>query len=173
MDRAMSARIVWPLAAEEAMARKFEYIEPLHIFIAILKFSELDHNALAPKASDKVSRDAFRKERDELRAKLAAHRIDVPEGTKSIRKALRTRLGDGGFRAQSGWVIHRSESSRSITETAESLARKAGRRTVHANQLLDALLNSGDSVLLEVLQDAGASLFSKPPASNDSKQSKA
>mgnify|MGYP001251314136 CR=1 FL=1 len=71
MDRGISTRTVWPIAAEEAIAGKFESIEPSHIFNAVLKMAEIEQRVLASIANDRHSKKLFKKERDSSHVETA------------------------------------------------------------------------------------------------------
>jgi len=45
MKPSISIQIVWPLAAQEAVALEYEFIEPSHLFLGTLKFAELEKTA--------------------------------------------------------------------------------------------------------------------------------
>ena len=156
MDRGISTKIVWVFAAEEAMASRFEHIEPPHILIAVLKFAEMSESTLGPYARDRHSKAFFRKEQDGILDTLEAYRIYVPEGSKQIRRALRKHLGKSDFKAKAGWNIHRSDASRRIGRRAETIAQAAGSRLVKASHMFEALLKSPSKLMVSVLEEGGA-----------------
>ena len=89
---------------------------------------------------------------------LKQHKIDVPDDSMRIRRAIRARLGSGGFTGHEGWTIHRSDASREITEAAEDLAAKEGSRLVFATHLLKALFAAPDKAMGAVLEEQGVIL---------------
>ncbi len=155
MDRGLSFKIVWIMAAEEAIAAQFEFIEPPHIFNAVLKFAEMSNNDLGPHARDRHSKKFFVEEQDTARDLLEAHKIIVPEDSKKIRRALRKRLGKSDYRAEPGWSIHRSEASRKIARTAEKIASESGSRLLKAEHILKALFDAPSRSMGKVLEEAG------------------
>ena len=157
MDPGLFVQMIWPLAADEAIAGEFECIEPPHIFNAILKCAELDDSDFKRMAKDDVIGALLAKERDATRDKLGEHRIEVPDGSTQIRRALRERLGSGGHATRRRRSIHRSGASREITHTAEDAAQQSGARYMTASHLLDALLDAPGTAMVNVLAEAGAS----------------
>ena len=156
MDRGLSSKIVWVLAAEEAMASHFEFIEIPHIFIAILKFAEMNSNDLGPHARDRHSKRFFAEEQEATQDLLDKHHIVAPEDSTSIRRALRARIGQSDFKAGIGWTIHRSGASRRIAKAAEQIARDADSRLVKASHVLEAVFDTPSRTMIRVLEDAGA-----------------
>lgn len=156
MDRGISTKIVWVFSAEEAMASRFEFIEPPHILIAVLKFAEMNDSALGPYARDRHSKAFFKKEQAALLDTLEEHQIYVPEGSKQIRRTLRKRLGKSDFKSRAGWSIHRSDASRKIALAAEKIASDSYSRLVKATHMFEALLESPSILMVSVLEESGA-----------------
>ena len=69
MDPGLSIQIVWPLAAEEAVAAEFECIEPAHLLNAILKFAELEDRHFERMVEEGALAQLLAKERDAVRAR--------------------------------------------------------------------------------------------------------
>ena len=156
MDRGISTKIVWVFSAEEAMASRFEFIEPPHILIAVMKFAEMNESDLGRYARDRHSKAFFNKEQSAILDVLESHHIYVPEGSKQIRGTLRKRLGKSDYKASVGWNTHRSEASRRIGKKAEKIAQEDDSRLVKATHMFDALLESPTKLMVSVLEEAGA-----------------
>ena len=155
MDRGLSARIIWPLALREAMVGQFEFIGPVHMLIALFKFSEAESSILDDRHRDSQSQALFRKERDALRELLEKHSIEMGEGTKRIRDVLRARIGQGTFEGRVGAVIHRSDEAKAVWRKAEIIAKRRAARLVTASHMFDALLQTRDEVIVNVLEAQG------------------
>lgn len=163
MKPAISIQIIWPIAANEAIAGKFENIEPSHLFLGALKFAELEVKHFRQMVEDLDATKELVAERDAIRDKLQEHSIFVPDTSTPIRRGLRKRLGKGGFKHEREKVIHRSDASRQVCHAAEDAAQLAGESHWNALHLIDELLSSPGSIMASVLAQAGAKEV-KPPA---------
>lgn len=157
MEPALSIQIVWPLAAEEAIGADFKYIEPAHLFNALLKFVELQNKHLQMMLRDDSIVDIIAKERDAAHDMLAELGIDVPEDSTVIRRALRERLGAGGYEQRGGRTIHRSQAARDVCDAAEQAAKADKRRNWEAVDLLVGLFDDPGPEIANVLAAAGVS----------------
>ncbi len=154
MEPGVSIQIIWPLAAEEAIAGEFEYIEPSHLFNALLKFTELENGHFERMSEDHDVVKILVEERDAARYKLADHNISVPESSTAIRRALRERLGRGVQHVRRhGEAIHRSDAAREACTAAEDVARMAGARHWEAVHLLSVLLKDPGTRMVSVLAE--------------------
>lgn len=158
MDPGLSIQIIWPLAAEEAIAGEFEFIEPAHMLNAVLKFAELEDRQFKRMVDDDTIAGLLGGARNAVRAMLQEHAVDVPEGSAAIRRALRERMGQGGHGQQRGRIIHRSEAAREVSNAAEDVAQMAGERRWEAVHLLAGLLEAPGPRIATVLVEFGAAV---------------
>ena len=119
MKPGISIQIIWPLAAQEAIAGEFECIEPSHLFLGTLKFAELEERHIEQLVRNPKDTGLLLDERDSIRSKLRDCSIEVPEKSRPIRYGLRKRLGKGGHPYDGQRVIHRSPTSREVFKRAE------------------------------------------------------
>lgn len=161
MEPDLSIQIVWPLAAHEAISANFEFIEPSHLFLALLKFAELEERHLNKIIADAKETGQILSQRNQIRSKLADYSIRAPDSCKSIRYNLRKRLGRGRHQHDGKSVIHRSESARDIFKIAIVAAQKDGVRQWSAIYLLEALFKHPAREIKDVLVNAGISVFVK------------
>ena len=155
IEPGISAQIIWPLAAEEAISSQFEYIEPSHLFNAILTFSELEAKHFESLIEDSTLSERLGKESESTRDKLKDNFIEVPAGSTRIRRALRKRMGDGGHEQDRGRTLHRSDATREICHAAEEVAQAAGDRRLEATHLLQVLLVTPMAPIANVLAEFG------------------
>jgi ATP-dependent Clp protease ATP-binding subunit ClpA len=155
MNPGLSIQLIWPIAAQEAIVADFEFIEPPHLFNAILKFSELRKDQIESIAKEKEAVKVFLSERDLLCSKLEETSIKVPGNSTPIRRKLREKMGKGTKPYNGQRIIHRSEASREICKKAEEIALAEGRSNWHSIHLLQALIEEPSSQISEALDDAG------------------
>ncbi len=153
MKPTVSARLVWSLAAREAVAGEFQEIEPPHLFNAILTFSEMDSHHFERAVDEEKVIDLILSDRDSVREKLNACSIGVPDDSTAIRRRIRVELGNGGHPAKRGDTMHRSGASRGACREAENLAAKAEEPEWGCDHLLEALLSSPTPEMESVLAE--------------------
>ena len=135
MDVSAPVELVWHVAAKEAARAGFEFIEPDHFLVAVLKFCELPVSELTDDPSLASLAEQLTTEQQELLRVFHGIRLD----TTATRRSLRRRLGSGDHRYD-GATMHRSPASRQLFERAEGLASEAGKEVLQAPYLLSALL---------------------------------
>ncbi len=137
MKVSVSIDLVLQLAAQEAVVHQFKEIGPEHLFMAVLKFSELpakDLNKIVPDSH--VSKDLERETsavNDELK------RLSI-DSTK-VRRSLRANFSKGNT-PYDGGHIHRSQVSKDLFNKAAGLANERGDDIFTAEVLLEAILAS-------------------------------
>lgn len=156
MEPGLSIQIIWPLAAEEAIAGTSESIEPVHLFNAILKFAELQDEQFERMLRDAVIAPLLVKERDAVKSTLSAHGIDTPKTSTNLRHALRDRYGKGACEHRTGRTIHRSDAAKDLCNRAEDSAQAAGRRRWEAVDLCECLLQTPGTRIAAILAGYGA-----------------
>lgn len=119
-------KILWSLAAQETVAARTEYIEPVHFFLASLKFAEIEEDHIAAISHDGNTVSSVIAERDRLRELLRQYSIRIPAQSRIIRRSLRRSLGNGGYDRGDRQVIHRSADSRALCGRAEAAGRADG-----------------------------------------------
>ncbi len=140
MEPALSVQIVLTLAAQEAMAAAFEEIQPAHIYIALLKFAELEEPQFQRLVTEPHMAKTLIPDRDTLRERLAGGGITVPDKSKLTRHKLREEMGKGGHPFDPKKVIHRSSESKALCQEAENVAIAASDSHWRVVHLLDALV---------------------------------
>jgi len=162
MDAGLSIQIVWPLSAQEAINTEFEFIEPDHLFNAVLKFAELDNEYFQKIIQHSDALGMLSKERDAVRKILNDHSINVPTDSTKIRRTLRSRLGKGMHPYNQQRVIHRSDAARKVCTTAEEIAHSSNERYWTSGHLLEALFSTPSSLMVSVFAEAGLSNLKQP-----------
>lgn len=154
MQPSLAVQIVWPLAARESIALEYEFIEPAHLLLALLKFAEQNDQQLEEALDDRRQGAMLCGERDSLRKALASADIKVPSQSSSLRYALRGRLGLGGAPYDGRRTMHRSSQAKQACERAMALARQSGARQWSTLELLTALLEQPPRELHGLMGDA-------------------
>lgn len=167
MTPSISIQIVWPLSAQEAFASEYEHIEPSHLFLAILKFAELEEPQIRQLTGDSKMLELLVQERDGVRAKLSKSSITLSDKSKEIRYSIRKLLGKGDNPHTGQKMIHRSQAVRVMFQRAEDNARKSNSEKLCAEHLLDVLLENPSQEIKKVLSDTGVSLSDLKKDSSD------
>ena len=157
MKPGLSIQIVWALAAQESIIAEFEFIEPPHFFLGVLKFAELEEQQVEQVVSDPALVREMLREQDDIRSRLRDCSIKVPDQSRGIRYSLRRRLGMGGHPHDAQRVIHRSTAAREICRKAEDAARTGHSSKWCALHLFDVLPESPTCEIKDVLKEAGVS----------------
>jgi ATP-dependent Clp protease ATP-binding subunit ClpA len=154
MEPDLSVQLTWPLAAQEAIQGSYEFIEPVHLFMAALKFAELEKAQLSEVAGDEGVLKALLAERDQLRSVLHERSVTVPEKSRPIRRGLRKQLrGDHPHDGKK--VIHRSTEARLVCGKAEEVARSADSPRWSTAHLLQAILEAPTKEIEDILVASG------------------
>ncbi len=137
MKRSPTIEIIMSLAAREAIAAEFGEIEPEHLFVGILKFSEIDMELVKDNFAIEGSFEFLKNELDEVRAVLNDRGID----STALRRQVRAALGKGGspFNQE---AIHRSLETKLLFEMAGELAGEEEAGLVTACHYLRAILKN-------------------------------
>lgn len=135
MNYSMSLEIIMSLAGSEAVAGRFREIEPEHLLMAVLKFSEMDPEPLQKAFAAMLDLDLLREELGQVRALLQSRKIE----SVAFRRALRISLGKGGGPPPGG-NLHRSQAARLLFDGAKEIALTSGTRLVAPVHLLQAIL---------------------------------
>lgn len=151
--------LVWQLAAQEAVNAAFAAIEPEHLLEAVLKFAELPRAEFEPAGIAAALARPLADEVGQIQAELAQRRID----SRTARRRLRVRLGQGNQPAPGPAAIHRSPASRARFAAAGDLARQRGQAATGVAHLLAALLASPTPAMVEVLGPALNAGPARPP----------
>ena len=140
------------LASNEAVSSQYQEIEPEHLFIAILKISELDFDVLKDKAEFKRI-----EELPMLKSIIRDLRVDAAD----LRRKLRRALGLGGSPLK-GKTMHRSAESRRLFDLAGSIADEEGAVSFTAVHLLKAILKEPTSRIADLLPRKARSDVTEP-----------
>ena len=138
--------IVVALAMNEAVAGEYHEIEPEHIFLGILKFSEMDPQVLH-NVSNLGDEDGFlEKEIEQIKETLAGLGID----SKRMRRSLRGAMGRGGHPvAELG--LNRSRETKVLFMKAEQNARINGAVSLSPINFLKVMLENPTRTLTPLL----------------------
>jgi ATP-dependent metalloprotease FtsH len=141
-----SIELIMQLAAREAVGGRFSKIEPEHLLLALLKFSEIDVAALAGAGGLEPLRP-LRDEQNDLTRILKARDID----STLLRRRLRSALGRGD-RSPDESGIHRSDDARRVFSAAEALAAESeGERPVSCDDFAAVLLGHPSPLVARLL----------------------
>lgn len=151
--------LVMTLAAREAIAGVLPEIGVEHLFLAVLKVSELDTANAKEFIPNPRELEQIERELAEVRAILKEKGLRAA----SFRRKLRKVLGKGGARYD-GKALHRSSAAHRVFSEAEELCRKSGHEVVSAAHLLRAILQNATAPLANLLK-AQAPLALQPKAS--------
>ena len=113
----IGANISWQIAAHEAAAAKFQFIEKEHLFIGICSLEKIlklspDDSGLNPDSLKTLQKENA--EIQDLMEKLGLN-------TAHLRRRLRKKLGSGNYTHTKN-VVHRSESCKKVFKHAYELA---------------------------------------------------
>ncbi|MGD9368153.1 MAG: hypothetical protein PVH87_20805 [Desulfobacteraceae bacterium] len=163
MDPALCIRLVYSLAADEALAAASEFIEPAHLFLGTLKFAEIKKRLFETLFANPEHVEIIHAEQDGLRVELTEMGIAVPERCRAIRYALRQRIKQGERSEARQGTIHRSEASRRVCRYAAEDAASAGAGRWDAVHLLNAVLDNTVREISDILLGAGVDVSSGQP----------
>ena len=115
-ELSIGANIAWQIAAYEAAAAKFQFIEAEHVFIGICSLEKglmlsPEESGLSPQA-----RKALQDEYAILKDLMQGEGLDMTQ----LRRRLRKRLGTGKYE-HTEKVIHRSKACKKIFNHAYEL----------------------------------------------------
>jgi hypothetical protein len=163
MEPDRSIQITWPLAAQEAILGEFQHIEPSHLFLAALKFAEVEEEQMQTVAGNAGVAKELLAVRDSLHDLLRTYSIGVPGASRPIRRNLRKQLGRGGHPHDGRQVIHRSGATREVFKKAEEIARTANAQLLTTSHLLQALFESPPKEVQAALAVAGIRITKPRP----------
>jgi len=149
MKVSASIELVMQLAGQETIAGKFKEVQPEHLCMALLKFSELpveEVNKIAP--GSEAARD-LAVEVHAIREELTSRSVD----STRARRRLREQLGKGDGPPEDR-QMHRSPASRELFDAAAKLADDSSSEVFAARHLLQALLASPTPAMAQVLGKA-------------------
>ena len=146
-DLSPAANFAWQVAAQEAAAAKFEFIEPEHILIGICSLEKLvvpaDETQL-----DSRSREEVIAENDAIKDILRDLGLDPTQ----LRRSLRRELGKGHY-ARTEQTVHRSPACKQVFERTAKLVPSGGQ--VSCFQLIQAILKEPTPIITKVLKASG------------------
>jgi ATP-dependent Clp protease ATP-binding subunit ClpC len=146
-ELSFGANSAWQIAAGEAAAGKYQFIESDHILIGVCSLEKVSMG-LKNAELDPRSLEIIRAESDAIEDILKGFEMDSIQ----FRRQIRTKLGQGNF-THTERVVHRSPNCKRIFEKAMHLAGDMGE--VSCVHLLAAMLEEPSQVLSSVLNEAG------------------
>lgn len=138
--------ILLSIAARECITANFNEIQPEHILIGILKYSEIDRNTLRNLINDPDLLNTLYTDIESISTLLQDKRLD----SIMIRRRLRSALGDGGVPFQGG-DLHRSIEARRLFLLAEELVAAKGSGFITPIHLLMVILDNPPRKLREII----------------------
>lgn len=160
MKISSSIELIWNLAAQEAIAGRFKEIEPEHLCISILKFSELPLREVEKASAEAPEVRQVSEEVQAVRLELEGQHLD----TTTTRRRLRAAMGTG-TEPYEGGQIHRSQASRELFDAAGMLADTTGSEVLMVQHLWSALLAKPTEAILRVVGDKAGDERARPPSS--------
>jgi hypothetical protein len=143
MDTGISTQLMISLAANEASAAQFEFIEPEHMLCGLLKLAELKQKDLELSLTDLALLPTLVEEQGELQRLFLELGITIPSDTKKKRDQIRKQMGKGGFIDAGNKALHRSKLSKDICIRAVQIAEKTGALAWKAVHVAAALQEKG------------------------------
>jgi ATP-dependent metalloprotease FtsH len=160
-----SIEIIMSFAARECISGNFSEIEPGHLLIGILKFSEIDRNSLMIFINEPKILDILYKDIESIKEILGDKKLD----SQSLRRKIRSTLGDGGVPFQ-GRSLHRAVEAKRLFLQAEDIATAAGSDYVNASHLLMVILDNPPSKFKEIIGADAGETSAKPRKENDNQK---
>jgi len=147
-DLSVGANLTWQMAAMEAGAARFQFIEADHIFIGIYSLEKIlvlnpEDSGLNPQAHK-----ALKNEHATLQGLMKSSGLD----TTQMRRMMRKRLVTGKYE-HTEKVIHRSEACKKIFNRAYELASSS--EEISCLHLLAAILEKPGANVSYVLNESG------------------
>ncbi|HBR21496.1 MAG TPA: ATP-dependent Clp protease ATP-binding subunit, partial [Nitrospiraceae bacterium] len=146
-DLSIGANIAWQIAAHEAAAAKFQFIEKEHLFIGICSLEKILKLSPEDSGLNPESLKALQKENAEIQGLMEKLGLN----TAHLRRRLRKKLGSGNYTHTKN-VVHRSESCKKVFKHAYELA--FSNEQVTCLHLLGAILKEPSGRIMHVLQEA-------------------
>lgn len=143
-----AAMITWQIAALEAIQSRSKEIEPEHLFIALLKISELSANDLKNSIEQHLDIKQIMDEVESLSLTLKKNNIE----SALTRRALRHLMGQGNY-DHGKEPVHRSSAVREIFQNATVQAQLKGENNITLIGLLNALLHAATPLIGQALGD--------------------
>jgi len=150
-DLSVGADLAWRIAAMEAGAAKFQFIEIEHIFIGICSLEKILKLSPAECDLNPQTYKSLQNEHAILQGLMRSSGLD----TTQMRRMMRKRLGTGKYE-HTGKVIHRNEACKKIFNRAYELASSS--EEISCLHLLAAILEKPGSNISYVLNESGISL---------------
>jgi ATP-dependent Clp protease ATP-binding subunit ClpC len=143
-ELSVGANVAWKIAASEAAAAKYHFIEIGHIFIGIFSLGKVV--SLGQEGSGLTSGDfaVVQEEYNGLQAVMENGDLDMTEGRRRMRRIL----GTGSYK-HTEQVIHRSESCKKMFSSAAELAPSSG--SVSSLHLLASIMAYPGERILQAL----------------------
>jgi ATP-dependent metalloprotease FtsH len=158
MRASIAIEFIGQLAAQEALAGRYDQIGVEHVFLALLKFSELDVDQMG--LADKPAQQVVELAAEILSVRRVLERRGID--SKPLRRALRSKMGKGPGRPTRG-ALHRSDACRACFDKALRSAVADGGRALAARHLLETILAAPPPALGGMLPDSPSSHRSPPP----------
>ncbi|MBI5563146.1 MAG: ATP-dependent Clp protease ATP-binding subunit [Deltaproteobacteria bacterium] len=146
------AAVAWDVAVQEAVAALSQYIEPEHIFIALMSLDKVMARTPEQMGLDKDQWLALKGEYLSIDAVIRRFALDMTTLRRAVRDRFRKTAPGGYVRAEK--VIHRSDAAKAVFNRAEGRAADAPRLT--AMHLMAALLDNPAPAVSAALAEAKA-----------------
>ncbi len=148
MQISLSINVVLTIAANEVANSGYKEIEPAHLFIGILKFSELEHELedIVKNFGQLGTSNGIKKEILDINNLLYKSKIN----SRIIRNQIRKRLGNALF-SFTNEKMHRSKETKKYFQMAEPYAFKNNVFKINAPVILQVILDNPFKILKEIL----------------------
>ncbi len=132
-----ASKVVWAVAASEAVHLHFDSIRLAHVFIGLCKAHAIRLTDVAPQL--KLNGDQVARAKAEIDALAAAFEhagLDV----RQLRRQVRAAIGEGRSQKPDG-TMHRSPRCRKLFQIADGMAMAEGAKAIGLRHLLRAVLD--------------------------------
>ena len=147
--------LLWQIACIETVAAKRQFIDPEQFLAALTKLKQFCDGESLHKVGVKGLDVQFIQFELELIASILQ---DAGIDPDTLRHELRERVGIGTYEHSKGATVHRSDRSRTLFETAETIAEEMKSKELNAGHLFIAILQEEDSVGCRLLLEKRADL---------------
>ncbi|MGO9611738.1 MAG: AAA family ATPase [Dissulfurispiraceae bacterium] len=141
----IGADVAWRIAAQEAAASGYKFVEKEHLFIGILSLEKVTAAGSDQLGKDQNAWQALKEEHSLLKRVLRSHGIDQTK----LRRIIRKKLGSAGYK-HTEKTIHRSEECKAVFAKAAAIADLKRITTLH---LAAAIAENPGDILTSVFAD--------------------
>ncbi|MCI0528000.1 MAG: ATP-dependent Clp protease ATP-binding subunit, partial [Nitrospira sp.] len=156
-ELSFGADLAWRIAAGEAVATNYPYIEKEHMFVGICSIEKALLFQVEEAGFNPRARQALEVETEALREALGGFELDLTQLRRRVREKLR-----GGDHVHTERVVHRSTACKMVFKRAHELVASLKQvqntvtpREISCLHLLAAILEEPGEIIGDVLDQAG------------------